>query len=433
MSATNWMKRACGLILPRAELAACKFRFGVTDSDSSCCYNPYPGLCPCPRDGVSAKYPMCQSTTCNPCCWEVEFQGVGNALCSDCYWLNYHKIKLASYYSGSPYYRVCAGVGSLDFLVSEAESIHKYLQCYSGEQYQAACFGWSIRRYNVSVYPIHDPYEGKTTLRLTLCYPDGNAPCDCGSGYGSAYWESDWFDDGTFDCSGGTTDVELSFVQSSTYSNTLCSIVNEELCSWAGSTATIRSVASEPGDCSMPAYTCKSCMGDMPRNASLEVEWVPGASWPNIRACWRSQFLSREGVYPLTEIDGCSLRSELFEVPCWYLDGDTCPGTAMRNVGVSFGGGYLSPSGDCYAQIVMDAGLKFHGFRNYGFRLCGGCEEILYRTISVNNPGLIVNDHINCPGFNGTSAVLDYTASCWISGTTYWIYPGYYNLTFRCS
>ncbi len=38
MSYHNWMKRASGLIPPRAEMAlACKFRFGVTDSNSTCC------------------------------------------------------------------------------------------------------------------------------------------------------------------------------------------------------------------------------------------------------------------------------------------------------------------------------------------------------------------------------------------------------------
>ena len=173
----------------------------------------------------------------------------------------------------------------------------------------------------------------------------------------------------------------------------------------------------------------------MPRNASLEVEWVPGSTWSGVQACWRSQFLSREGIYPLTEIDGCSLRSELFQVPCYYLNNlaNPCPDTAMRDVGVSFSGGYLSPSGDCLAQITMDAGLKFYGVTNYGFWLCGGLYEMPYRKVSVNNPGLIYNDHINCPGFNGTVAVLDLAGSVRVSGVWYDTDPGRYNLTFRCS
>ena len=36
----SWMKQASGLLLPQADLAACKFRFGVTDSSQSCCGEP---------------------------------------------------------------------------------------------------------------------------------------------------------------------------------------------------------------------------------------------------------------------------------------------------------------------------------------------------------------------------------------------------------
>ncbi len=71
MSASNWMQRASGLILPKAELdLACKFRFGVTDEDSSCCY-----------------YEPC--TTCEPYSMEVTFSGFVNDIpptagCVDC-------------------------------------------------------------------------------------------------------------------------------------------------------------------------------------------------------------------------------------------------------------------------------------------------------------------------------------------------------------
>ena len=240
-------------------------------------------------------------------------------------------------------------------------------------------------------------------------------------------WESDWFDDGTFDCSGGTTSVELFFVSSSPYEGSYyCDITEEELCSWAGSTATIRSVASEPGgDCSTPAYECSTCL-DLPTDASLEVEWVPGANWGSMGECYQSQFLSRVGLYPLTVIDGCKMYSEPFSVPCNY-----CQGTAMRSVGVSFSGGAAYGTGDCFAQIGMTVGLRLSS-NNYGVFMCttDTSQEQSPRYVFVDKPDLIVADHVNCPGFDGTVAVLDYAYTDRFGN---WIYPGYYNLTFRCS
>ena len=42
MSAESWLKRASNLILPKAERDICKFRFGVTDSEKSCCAEELP-------------------------------------------------------------------------------------------------------------------------------------------------------------------------------------------------------------------------------------------------------------------------------------------------------------------------------------------------------------------------------------------------------
>ena len=65
MSAESWLKRASSLILPKAERDICKFRFGVTDSEKSCCAEELPPVtCGC-----------CLNSTAPPG-WTVTISGV---------------------------------------------------------------------------------------------------------------------------------------------------------------------------------------------------------------------------------------------------------------------------------------------------------------------------------------------------------------------